>query len=264
MSDATLRFNAKAADQLLAVYVTPDMVAQRQSVLELLALQPGEQVLDIGSGPGFLASDMAHRVGLGGIVHGVDISDELLAFAAERYAHQPQLSFLRAEAASLPFPDESLDAVVVTQVLEYLPDVRPALREMHRVLRPKGRVLILDTDWDSIVWHSADPARMRKILAAWDEHLAHPYLPRTLASAMRQAGFEISRREIIPLFNPEFGEETFSNRMIDLIGPFVTGRQSVSAEELNDWAQDLRTRGREGEYFFSLNRYVFVGIKPQD
>jgi arsenite methyltransferase len=163
----------------------------------------------------------------------------------------------------LPFTNDSLDVVVATQVLEYFADVRPALQEMHRVLRPGGRVLLLDTDWDSIVWHSADPVRMRKILAAWDEHLADPYLPRTLASRMREAGFRIKQQDIIPLFNPEFGENTFSNRMVNLIGPFVTGRQGVTAEDVSEWAQDLRQRGREGKYFFSLNRYVFMGLKPE-
>lgn len=262
MSENTLRFNARAAEQLLAVYVTPDVVRLRREVIELLDLRKGERVLDIGSGPGFLASDMAEIVGPTGKVCGVDISPELLAFASQRHGHQTQLSFAHAEAGGLPFADASFDAVVTTQVLEYLPDVRPALREMYRVLRPGGRVLILDTDWDSIVWHGTDPARMKKILTAWDEHLADPYLPRTLASKMREAGFRIERRTILPLFNPEFSEESFSNRMIDLIGSFVTGRQGVTAEETHAWAQDLRQSGSQGEYFFSLNRYVFIGIKP--
>lgn len=262
MTDAALHFNAEAAERLLTVYVTPDVVEQRCKVTELLALQAGEQVLDIGSGPGFLASDMARIVGQTGKVCGVDISPELLAFAAQRHAHQTQLSFVHAEANELPFPEASFDAVVVTQVLEYLPDVHPALLEMHRVLRPGGRLLILDTDWDSIVWHSEDPARMKKILAAWDEHLANPYLPRTLASAMRAAGFHIKQHAVIPLFNPEFSENSFSNRMIDLIGPFVTGRQGVTADEVLAWEQDLRQRGAGKDYFFSLNRYVAIAIKP--
>ncbi len=262
MTDTTLRFDAQAAKQLLAVYTTPDVVQQRRKVVELLRLQAGEHVLDIGSGPGFLAADMAELVGRSGKAWGADISQELLAFAAERHAHLPQLQFLHAEAAKLPFPDASFDAVVATQVLEYLPDIYPALMEMHRILRPGGRVLILDTDWDSLVWHSTDPARMRRILAAWDEHLADPYLPRTLASKMREAGFQMQDWKIIPLFNPEFGEDTFSNRMIDLIGPFVTGRNGIAAHEVNAWAQELRGSEQMRNYFFSLNRYVFIAFKP--
>ncbi|MDQ9171642.1 methyltransferase domain-containing protein [Oxalobacteraceae bacterium R-40] len=262
MTNATLRFNDKAAEQLLAVYVTPDMAEQRQQVIGLLQLKPGEKALDIGSGPGFLASAMADIVGSRGEVCGIDISPELLALAGDRYRHQTQLKFLHAEASSLPFADACFDVVTVTQVLEYLPDVRPALLEVHRVLRPGGQVLILDTDWDSIVWHAEDTARMKKILSAWDAHLADPYLPRTLGSSMRETGFQVGEQKVIPLFNPEFREESFSNRMIDLIGPFVTGRNGITAEEVMAWAGELRRLGQEGNYFFSLNRYVFVGLKP--
>lgn len=261
MSDASLRFNDDAAKQLLSVYVTPDMRAQREEVINLLQLLPGETVLDIGSGPGFLATTMADLVGKAGEVYGVDISQELLVLATERYKHQSGLKFLHADARSLPFPDACFDVVVVTQVLEYLQDVRSALLEMRRVLRPGGRVLILDTDWDSIVWHSADPMRMKKILAAWDEHLADPYLPRTLGPSVREAGFRMQEYKIIPLFNPEFSEDSFSNRMIDLIGPFVIGRKGVTTEEVTGWTQELRTIGKQGNYFFSLNRYVFIAVK---
>jgi arsenite methyltransferase len=263
MSDAGLRFSDKAAEQLLAVYVTPDVAEQRQQVIELLHLKPGEKVLDIGSGPGFLASAMADIVGCNGEVCGIDISPELLALAKERYRHQTQLKFLHAEASTIPFPDAYFDVVTVTQVLEYLPDVGPAMLEVHRVLRPGGRVLILDTDWDSIVWHAEDPARMKKVLSAWDAHLANPYLPRSLGSSMRATGFQVREQKIIPLFNPEFREESFSNRMIDLIGPFVTGRGGITADEVKAWAAELRRIGQEGNYFFSLNRYVFVGLKPE-
>jgi arsenite methyltransferase len=263
MTDATLRFNAKAAEQLLAVYVTPDVVEQRRQVISLLQLKQGEKVLDIGSGPGFLASAMADIVGTTGEVYGVDISQELLALAQERHRHQEQLKFLQGDASSLPFPDACFDVIVITQVLEYLLDVHPALLEMHRVLRPGGRVLILDTDWDSIVWHATDSVRMKRILAAWDEHLADPYLPRTLGWKMREAGFMVKEQTIIPLFNPEFREGTFSNRMIDLIGPFVTGRKGIGAEDVHAWAQELRRLGEEGNYFFSLNRYVFIGVKTE-
>ena len=60
------------------------------------------------------------------------------------------------------------------------------------MLRPGGRLLVLDTDWDAIVWRSSEPDRMRRVLAAWDEHLADPYLPRRLtgqlAARLRRRG----------------------------------------------------------------------------
>src|SRR5215813_8344020 len=151
-----LRFDNETSERLIAVYVTPDVVAQRKQIVQAVHLQPGERVLDVGSGPGFLASTIADRVGASGHVSGVDISEPLLAVAAAHCAHQSWVDFRYGEATRLPFSDDLFDVAVVTQVLEYVADVPAALAELHRVLRSEGRALILDTDWDSIVWHTTN------------------------------------------------------------------------------------------------------------
>lgn len=70
-----------------------------------------------------------------------------------RCADQSSVEFHLGDATRLPFPENHFDAAVSSQVFEYLSDVPTALAEMWRVLRPGGRVLIHDTDWDSIVWY---------------------------------------------------------------------------------------------------------------
>ena len=144
-------------------------------------------MLDIGSGPGFLAAEMAAEVGPDGRVHGVDPSESMLASARRRGA---PVEYGIGDALALPFPDEHFDVAVCTQVYEYVEDIAAALAEARRVLRTGGRLLVLDTDWDSIVWHSADRERMQRVLAAWNEHLADPYLPRRLPGLLRAAGLE--------------------------------------------------------------------------
>jgi ubiquinone/menaquinone biosynthesis C-methylase UbiE len=259
---ASLQFDQDASNRLVAMYVTPDLVNQRNQVLQTFSIHPGDRVLDVGSGPGFLASSMGDAVGSLGWVCGVDISEPLLEVAKAHCAHQPWVEFRLSDATKLPFPDNQFDIVISTQVLEYVPDVSAALKELHRVLRPAKRAVILDTDWDSIVWHSTNAVRMNRILAAWEEHTADPHLPRTLARKLRQAGFQVEAQRIIPMFNPVFIPNTFSNLLIDLITPFVTDRQGVTRDEAMAWAQDLRERGEDEEYFFSLNRYLFIAKKP--
>ena len=78
---AILDFDEENARRLVAVYTTPDVIEQRRAIRAALALQPGERVLDIGSGPGFLAAEMAEEVGPDGAVHGIDSSDSMLAIA---------------------------------------------------------------------------------------------------------------------------------------------------------------------------------------
>ena len=250
---AMLDFDEENARRLVAVYTTPDVVDQRRAIRVALALQPGERVLDIGSGPGLLAGEMAEEVGAEGRVHGIDPSDSMLAIA--RHSETP-VDYGRGDALALPFGDEQFDVVVSTQVYEYVDDIEGALDEARRVLRPSGRLLVLDTDWDSIVWHSSDRERMERVLAAWNEHLADPYLPRRLPMLMRAAGLKLADVGIIPILNHGADRNTFSAGMLGLVAEFVAGRGGVTVDEARAWADDLESLG--DDYFFSLNRYLFV------
>ena len=257
-------FDADASTKLEAVYRTPDVVAQRHATLHALGLQAGERALDVGAGPGFLVAEMAEQVGPNGHVTGLDISDSMVALAQRRCAKEPiksRTTILKGDATALPFPDASFDVGVSTQVYEYVPDVAQALAELHRVLRPGGRALILDTDWDSVVWHSRDRARMQRILAAWNERFADPYLPRTLASRLHDAGFELRSRDVLVLFNPEYDPATYSVSNGRIMADFVIGRQGITPTEVEAWTRELEQLSREGDYFFSLNRYLFLADK---
>jgi arsenite methyltransferase len=253
-----MEFDERVSRHVEAVYTTPDVVEQRRLVVEALALQPGERVLDIGAGPGFLACEIAELVGEQGLVHGIDPSESMLAIADHR-EHAPgsaPTEFRDGDAVALPYPDESFDAAVSTQVYEYVEDMPAALAEARRVLRPGGRLLILDTDWDSIVWRSSDRDRMRRVLAAWDEHLADPHLPARLTGLLEDAGFTIAERTTIPLFNPTYASDTYSVGLMGFISGFVVGRNGVTEDEARAWADDLASLGRD--YFFSINRYLFI------
>jgi SAM-dependent methyltransferase len=256
-----LRYDEAATRRLLAVYSTPDVAAQRAEFLRALGPRPAERVLDVGCGPGFLAAAIAEAVGAEGAVEGIDISEPLLAVARQHCADRPRVTFRTADASRLPFPDGAFDAAVSTQVLEYVPDVDRALAEVHRVVRSGGRILVVDTDWDSIVWHDPDPRRMDRILAAWEGHAPHPRLPRTLGERLLRAGFELDTLAVSTLFNPVYDVETYSNRMIDLIAAYVSGRDGVTADDAQAWARELREAGARGEWFFSLNRYLFAATR---
>jgi arsenite methyltransferase len=251
-------FDERTSRHVEAVYTTPDVVEQRRLVIDALDPKPGEHVLDIGSGPGFLACEIAAIVGEEGSVHGVDPSESMLAIAAhrERVAGSAPTEFRAGDAVALPYPDASFDAAVSTQVYEYVEDMPTALAEARRVLRPGGRLLVLDTDWDSVVWHSSDRDRMRRVLAAWDEHLADPHLPAHLTGLLEQAGFAVRQRTTIPILNAGFDSDSYSAGLVGFITGFVPGRKGITEDEARAWADDLATQGND--YFFSINRYVFV------
>ncbi|HEY8120123.1 MAG TPA: methyltransferase domain-containing protein [Myxococcota bacterium] len=258
---AALQFDANAARGIERIYATPDIVGQRARFLQLLAPKPGEYLLDVGMGPGFLTYELAPIVGERGLVAGVDSSEVMVELARKRCDGRGPCEFKLGSATELPFGDANFDAVTSTQVYEYVADMERALAEVRRVLRPGGRVFILDTDWDSVVWNTREPARMRRVMDAWDEHLHDPHLPAKLGPLLTRAGFALSHIEVIPIVNASLHANCYSDGMVGMIASFVVGRGGVTQEEARAWAAELRALGAADEYFFSINRYAFGARK---
>ena len=269
-----IRFDEDEDVRLLeAIYTTPDMVFQRHESLLALNLKPGERVLDIGAGHGFLASEMGKAVCPDGRVDGIDSSPGMVEAARVNCANQRGVEFREGDALKLPYGESSFNAVTAIQVFEYLEDVAGALGEAYRVLCPGGRLLIMDTDWDSPVWHSNDAARMDRMLRAWTTHCRDPYLPRKLAPMLKRAGFHLAYQASIPIENIECDAEdfdlesnasvtNFSSGLINSIRRHIAARTSVPEEEVSAWTDDLRRLSRQGKYYFRLNRSLFLAVKP--
>jgi SAM-dependent methyltransferase len=254
-------FDEAISRRVEATYRTRDVAGQRRAVLAALGLKPGEHVLDIGSGPGFLACEMGRQAGPDGSVTGVEPSQDMLSIARARpgEAGSAPVEFRAGEATALPCAGESFDVVTSTQVYEYVDDVPAALAEARRVLRPGGRLVVLDTDWGSIVWRSGDQDRMGRVLRAWDGHLADPHLPRRLTGLLGDAGFAVTLQKAIPLLNVGYDPDTYSAGLIGFICAFVPRHSDISASEIASWASDLVGLGPG--YFFSLNRYLFLAVR---
>ncbi len=255
-----LRFSEEQGRLFLSADERPERIARRKQLLEALAVQPGERILDVGCGAGQLAVEIAALVGSTGRVDGVDISEDMLAAAHDRSRDQQVSSwiqFSKADATALPFPDGFFDAVVSHMVYEYVPAIDKAMAELRRVTRGGGRAVIVDCDWDSIVWHSSDRKRMERVLSAWEEHLAYPWLPRDLESRLRDAGFAAVRIEPYALLEKDPG-----HYIIDMVAAFVPGRRGVTEDEAQAWAADQHELGHRGRYFFSSIPYRFTAIAP--
>ena len=102
-------------------------------------VDPGDRVLDVGCGTGVLARAAADRVAADGQVTGLDLNEGMLAVAQRL---RPQIDWRQGDATHLPFADESFDVVMSQFALMYFPDRPAALKEMARVLRPGGRLVI--------------------------------------------------------------------------------------------------------------------------
>jgi SAM-dependent methyltransferase len=259
-----LDYDRAASARLERAYVTGDVAAQREAVRRSLAARPGERILDLGSGPGLLACELAAEVGARGRITAVDVSPEMNLIASHRIADAglaDNAEVVLGDARSLASPDDSFDAAVSTQVLEYLDDVEAALRELHRVLRPGGRLVLLDTEWDTLVWFSSFRARTERILESWGTHAPQTDLPRTLAPRLRACGFSVRGVHVIPLLNISYNEDTYSYNLAALVADFARRNNAVTDHDVEDWLRELAILDKDGRYFFSLNRYPFEAAK---
>jgi ubiquinone/menaquinone biosynthesis C-methylase UbiE len=261
--DSTLaQFDVAGAERLEKIYLTPDVVQQREQIFQLLDVKPGMSALDIGCGPGLTSLVLAQAVGNAGHVEAIDIAPPMLQLAARRCAAQPHVKFHQADVLQLPFADASFDVTLATQVYEYVADIDNALQELARVMKSGAQVLLVDTDWESCVWACRDEARMRRMMQGWSQHIPHPQLPRTLVQRMQRAGFADVQVHTIPLLNMHYSIDTFSGGMMGFIASFVSGLPDYGPQLVADWQADVSSMAEAGGYFFSLNRYVFVARKP--
>jgi arsenite methyltransferase len=257
-----LAFDESLAQQLEYLYRTRDVLHRRKLVRAALDAKPGERVLDVGCGPGFYVAELLEQVGPTGSVVGVDNSGPMLAVATERCRAHQNAAFHEAEATSLPVESATFDAALCVQVLEYVLDVGAALREIRRALRPGGRLVVWDVDWTTVSLHSSDPGRTDRMLRAWDEHLAHPSLPRTLTAELRSAGFEAVRMEAHAFATNELTPEAYGGSVVRLIEDFAAGRHGVTEDEAKAWGEDLRGLGKHGEFYFACIQSCFKAQNP--
>jgi len=256
-----MEFDERVAAQLEGFYRGRDVTRRRKLSTTALDAQPGDNVLDVGCGPGFDLLHAVEAVGHAGTVTGVDLAPAMLALAQRRTEGHANVRLIEASATELPLEDGSVDRAVSVQVLEYVADTGQALRELHRVLRPGGHVVLWATDWTTLSWSSSDDARMARMTAAWDRHLAHPALPRTLAARLSAAGFVDVAREAHVFETTTLDPETFGGAGLMIVGQYLATLDNVDQDEVAAWTDDLKQLAANGEYSYAVTQFSFTGTR---
>lgn len=165
------------------------------AVLRTLATEPCGRILDIGCGTGRLAKRLAAEPSVRSVV-GCDFSAGMLAHAAERLRRAEgaatKVTLVRGDATRLPFADAAFDAVVSTEAFHWFPDQDAALRDLRRVLRPGGRLLLALVSPPFEIVADAVELGMRLVGQPlwWTT-------PSRLATQVRTAGFRVERQRRI-------------------------------------------------------------------
>jgi arsenite methyltransferase len=257
----TLSFAGEMARLQQAIAESHDLIVRRGIVLERLNLRLGERVLELGCGGGYYTREAARFVGPTGRVCAIDISPDQIAAAQSRCAELAWVECREADIAAPPYGDAEFHVVFAVQALEYLSDLDGALRQIHRILKPGGRLIILATDWSSAVWHSENAPRMQRVLTAWAPHTPCRDLPSILAARLRRAGIQPLRQTAIPILNTSYNPASFSYWVAQVIRPFVVSRQSVTEEEAGGWFEEFAKLEEKGAYFFCISPILTESVR---
>ena len=152
----------------------------------LIDLQPGQTVLDLGSGGGIDVLLSAKRVGPAGKVYGLDMTDDMLALAREnqRKAGATNVEFLKGTIEAIPLPDHSVDVVISNCVINLSVDKDAVFREAFRVLKPNGRFAVSD-----VVIRGDVPAEIRRSMELWVGCVAGALREDEYVAKLQEAGF---------------------------------------------------------------------------
>ena len=153
----------------------------------LANLNPGETVLDLGSGGGIDVLLSARRVGPTGKAYGLDMTDEMLALAREnqRKSGVQNVEFLKGEIEQIPLPDNSVDVIISNCVINLSADKDKVLREAFRVLKPGGRLAVSD-----VVVRGDVPPQVRRSMELWVGCIAGALKDSDYTAKLTGAGFD--------------------------------------------------------------------------
>jgi len=189
----------------------------------LAQLNPGEVVLDLGSGGGIDVLLSAQRVGPTGKAYGLDMTDEILALANEnkRKAGAENVEFLRGEIEHIPLPDNSVDVIISNCVINLSADKGQVLREAYRVLKPGGRFAVSDV----VTRGEINPA-IRQSVLLWVGCVAGAMEDVEYRDKLAAAGFEQIDIEPTRIYRADDARELLSAEGIDAdaIAPQVDGK----------------------------------------
>lgn len=231
---------------------------EKRALLAALDMKPGDCVLDVGCGVGDDVRTLCEIVGSSGSVAGVDSSHAMIDQARKRGVPS-NATFEQGDASALPFEDGRFNAVRAERVFQHLSDPVAAAREMHRVLKPAGRAMLIDPDWGMLGIAGSDRTLTEKMIDAMNAHTADGWAGRHQLSTLKRAGFEnVTATPIAHPFPFPFAAAAVLNNAI----AHATKSGSVTHADAARWLADLQMADERGEFMCVLTLFIAMGQRP--
>ncbi|MFI7664356.1 class I SAM-dependent methyltransferase [Nocardia sp. NPDC049526] len=258
------RFDSAGQDQLVDVRdlqaALPGIRRLRTWAHEALALQPGESAVDVGSGTGSEVIAFADAVGPTGTAIGVEPDPQLLA-SAERRAEQAgsTAKFHSGDAYGLPFGAKTFDAALCERVFQHLTAPSRAANEIARVLKPGGRVVVVDSDWGTAIVHPGDRPVVREIVDTLIAATTNPFSGRRLPGLLTKAGLVIDEIGSHALVQDR---TVGAGALVNRISAMAVARGSITEAQRDQLIADLERGAETGDVHLSVTMFAVLAHKP--
>lgn len=247
----------RPADYLLRAAASAAGQAYKALAIKQLAIGSDDTALDLGCGTGGELEALLLGLGPGGSLIGIDSDEEALRIARQRF-EDPRLRLLTGDAHALSLADDSLDRVYVDRTAQHLTAPMTAVREIRRVLRPGGRVVLAEPDWQTLIVDSPEPAladAYRQFIM--DRVIRNPRIGSELPRLVQEAGLQLATA--IPV-TAAYTDAVEADR---ILGFARVTQRAVAAGHLDEDDAERWLHHLAGDTFFaSLTIFITVADVP--
>ena len=237
-----------------------DQVEVNRALLSALDLQPGERVLEAGCGSGALARMAAGSQERGIHLVGLDISPDFLAFARRIDSQDSQVLYVAGDVQSLPLTSGSFDAAIAARLLLHVDDPLPVVCELARAIRPGGRIVLMDWDFETLAVDHPDRELTRRLLH-WrnDHHGGNNWSGRQLLRLAIQAGLQ--KPKVIPVTSVARDEHTNLTHSLLRAAEMAQQGGAISRDEHDRWVGLVQERLEKGTFFASMAYFIIIATR---